>query len=380
MFGNSWRLARVAGVEIRIDASWAVIALLVGYSLYLRFDFLHEDVSTGYVVALAAVAAVAFFGSVLLHELAHALVARTRGIPVRGITLFLFGGATHAKVESKEPKDEFLISVIGPLTSLAIAGVLFVLSLLVGTSDDPIPDALGYLAWVNLALAVFNLLPGLPLDGGRVLRSVVWGVTGSIGRATRVAAMGGQIIGWGMVALGVVTVLAGAIGGLWFAAIGWFLAQAAQASYLQVQIRRLFRGAEAEDAMSAGVVTIPSGTSVENSIHDYFLRYDHTAFPVNEDGKTTGLITLRAVRRVPREERQSATVDECMTPIDRAATVSRHVPLEEVLERFQEEDLQRVLVVDGDEVVGIVTPRDISRWLQLVEELDVGNGDREDAA
>src|SRR6266511_1646564 len=227
MFGTSWRVGRIAGIEIRIDSSWAVIALLVTYSMYLRLSLVYPDTPTGEAVGVAVLGAVLFFGSVLVHELAHALVSQARGIRVQDITLFLFGGATRARVESRGPRDEFLIALVGPLTSGLLAGLFGIVA---GLGSDlltrPLAGTFGYLAWTNLLLAAFNLVPGFPLDGGRLLRSAIWKATGSFRRATRIASVAGQGVGWLLVSGGVAWLLAGDLaGGIWFAFIGWFLVQ-----------------------------------------------------------------------------------------------------------------------------------------------------------
>src|SRR6266536_2830917 len=210
MFGTSWRVGRIAGIEVRVDSSWVVIALLITYSMYLRFSFLYKDLSTGAAVGIAILAAVLFFGSVLVHELAHALVSQARGIRVQDITLFLFGGATRARVESRGPGDEFLIAVVGPLTSGLLAALFWVVDVLGrDVLSRPLVGAFGYLAWVNLLLAGFNLVPGFPLDGGRLLRSAIWKATGSINLATRIASLAGQAVGWLLVAGGVAFLLTG---------------------------------------------------------------------------------------------------------------------------------------------------------------------------
>ena len=245
-----------------------------------------------------------FFGSVLVHELAHALVAQARGIRVQDITLFLFGGATRARVESRGPGDEFLIALVGPLTSGLLAALFGIIAGLGGDSlSTPLAGTLGYLAWTNLLLAGFNLVPGFPLDGGRLLRSAIWKATGSLTRATRVASVSGQGVGWLLVAAGVAFLLAGDLaGGIWFAFIGWFLVQAARSSYQELQLQQLLRGVEAEDVMAGNLLRIPPELSLQDAVDDYFMRYDHSAFPVDEQGRTIGLLTLRGVRRVPREQ------------------------------------------------------------------------------
>jgi Zn-dependent protease/predicted transcriptional regulator len=366
MFGTSWRVGRIAGIEVRIDSSWAVIALLITYSMYLRISFLYRDLSGGGAVALAILSAVLFFGSVLVHELAHALVSQARGIRVQDITLFLFGGATRARVESRGPGDEFLIALVGPLTSLLLAALFGIVAGL-GRSvlSAPLAGTFGYLAWVNLVLAVFNLVPGFPLDGGRLLRSAVWKATGSLGRATRVASLAGQAVGWLLVAAGVVSLLGGNLaGGIWFAFIGWFLVQAARSSYQELQLRDLLRGVEAEDVMAGNLLRIPPELSLQDAVDDYFMRYDHGAFPVDEHGRTIGLLTLRGIRRVPREQWPTRRVREHMVPLGDQVVVAPDARMDGVLGKLEDSEAGRVLVVEGGEVVGIITPSDLTRWLR----------------
>jgi Zn-dependent protease len=324
VFGNSWRVGRIAGVEIRIDASWAIIAALVTYSLYLRFTFVYDRLEGAAAVALAVGAALAFFASVLIHEMAHAVVAKRNRIPVRGITLFLFGGATHAKVEARGPGAEFRIAVVGPLTSLALAGAFWGVGVAAeGLVADPVAAAFRYLGFVNLLLAIFNLVPGFPLDGGRVLRAAVWRATGNLGRATRVAAVAGQTVGYLLIAGGLLLVFARQLGsGIWFAAIGWFLAQAARMSEEQVQTRRMLEGVEAEDVMAAELLRIPAELTLEEAVDRFFLRYDHSAFPVEDDGRTVGLLSIRRVKQTPREDWARVPVRDAMGMIDDHVTVT----------------------------------------------------------
>jgi Zn-dependent protease len=366
MLGGGWRIGRIAGVEIRIDQSWALIALLVTYSLFLRFAQLYEDLTTGAAVALAIVSALLFFGSVLTHEMAHALMARRRRIPVRGITLFIFGGATHAKVESRGPADEFLISVVGPLTSLAL-GALFGAIAILGRPvlPDPVSGALGYLGWVNIILAIFNLLPGFPLDGGRVLRSAVWRITNSLPRATRIASIAGQAVGFLLIGLGLLALLLGYVGSaIWLAFIGWFLAQAARTSYEELQVRSILQGVDAEDVMARNLVAIPADITLEEAVERHFMRYDHGGFPVEDEGQTVGFITLRGVKRVPREDWPTRTVRESMGDLDDQVTVSPNTRMDRVLGKLQDGEINRVLVVEDGDVIGIITPTDVARWLQ----------------
>jgi Zn-dependent protease/CBS domain-containing protein len=372
VFGNSWRLARIAGVEIRVDSSWVLIALLITYSLYVRFTFLYRGLDTAVAVILSVVAAVLFFGSVLTHEMAHSLMARRRGIPVRGITLFLFGGATHAKAEAKGPWDEFIISVVGPLTSVVLAGVFgaigwFGRDLL----SREVAGMFGYLGAVNLLLAAFNLVPGFPLDGGRVLRAVVWKATGSLRRATRVASVAGQTFGYLLVAAGIWMMFSGNLaGGIWFAAIGWFLAQAAASSYEQLQVQRMFGNIDAGDIMAGDLVAVPSGITLQQAVDDFFMRHDHGAFPVRDDGRTLGLLTLRGVKRVPRERWGTTRVSEAMGAVNDQVTVSPETGMDAVIAKLESAGAGRVLVTRDGEVVGIITPADVARWFRRRQEIE----------
>jgi Zn-dependent protease/CBS domain-containing protein len=372
MFGTSWRVGRVAGIEVRVDSSWAVIALLITYSMYLRLSTLYPELSGGGAVGLAILSAVLFFGSVLVHELAHAVVSQARGIRVQDITLFLFGGATRARVESRGPGDEFLIALVGPLTSGILAGLFGILA---GLGREvlsrPLVGTFGYLAWTNLLLAVFNLVPGFPLDGGRLLRSAIWKATGSLARATRIASVSGQGVGWLLVAAGVAWLLAGDLaGGIWFAFIGWFLVQAARSSYQDLQLQQLLRGVEAEEVMAGDLRRIPPELSLQDAVDDYFMRYDHGAFPVEERGRTIGLLTLRGVRRVPREQWPTRRVRDHMVPLGDQVVVPPDARMDDVLGKLQDGEAGRVLVAQDGEVVGIITPSDLTRWLRRWRTLD----------
>lgn len=369
MTGTSWRVGEVAGVEIRIDASWGLIALLIGYTFFVVLSAEFGAAATGTLVVAAVAMTLAFFASVLIHELAHSLVAKRRGVSVRGITLFLFGGATHADLETKEPTDELVISAVGPLTSFVLAGLFWVLSQTPGS--DLLAYAAGYLGWINLALAVFNLVPGFPLDGGRILRSLVWRSTGDIVQATRVAARGGRIVGMVLIGIGVFELffLGALVGGLWLMAIGWFLSQAATASFTHLQLKTVLDDVPASRLMTRELIDVPSGTTVQEAVDEYFMRHNYNAFPVQGATGDTGLVTMKKVRQLPRERWESTPIDEIAEPLSEMCTVSPSGPAGEVVDKLMKGEVGRVVVVDNGEVVGLITPRDLVRWLERAREL-----------
>jgi Zn-dependent protease/CBS domain-containing protein len=365
MSGHSWRLTRVMGIEVRIDPSWLIIAALVSTSLYFGLGVVYPEVGTIAAAAISILGAMLFFGSVLVHELMHAVVARRRGFTVKDITLYLFGGATQANIESKGPADEFVVSVVGPITSFALAIIFWIARTTVLTVEDgALAGILGYLAWANTLLGIFNLLPGLPLDGGRVLRSVLWKSTGDLDGSTKIASVAGEVLGYGLIVLGVLVVFAGAIfQGLWFAAIGWFLATSARASYAEMRMRRALEHVEAADVMEADPIRIPAGTTIATAVNEYMLRHDHDAFAIQERGRIVGVVTLVSVRKVPRTEWTTRRIAEVMTPVTEASTVDPHTPMDVVLDRF-EGAADSIAVGDHDHVVGVITPWDLSVWMR----------------
>ncbi len=377
MFVHSVSIGKFFGIEVRVDPSWLVVAFLFGWSFYAQFQVVFPGLGPGTLLGLSALSVAIFFASVLLHELSHSVMARRLGIPVEGITLFLFGGVTKTRMEASKPKDEFLVAVVGPASSLVIAGVLWaVVTWGSGVLPDPIAYALGYLGWLNLGLGLFNLLPGFPLDGGRVLRSILWHTGGSLTRATRRAASVGKTIAAIMIGIGLVSVFAGDLGGLWLAAIGWFLFQAAVAVDQDVVLKSLLRELRARDLMSPRLVTIPWDATIRQAVDDYFLRYDHSAFPVvGQD--LPGLITLRTVRQIPKDQWDVREVWSATTSLDDTCTVGPDTPMDEVMEKLREEEQDRVLVVDRNRLLGIITPRDIMRWVRRSEQLGLARADTE---
>jgi Zn-dependent protease/CBS domain-containing protein len=312
-----------------------------------------------------------FFASVLAHELAHAVTARRRNIPVDGITLFIFGGMAHMRSEFERPGDEFVVAGVGPLSSFLIAAGFYGVAWLgaeAGWTVAVVGVAL-YLALINTVLAVFNLLPGFPLDGGRMLRAIVWRWTGDLTRATKVAGTGGKLLGFALMALGVLQMFGGnLIGGLWSIVIGWFLRNAADATITHHTMRSRLRGVRAGQVMTPDPATVPSWLTLQHLADDYLFRHRHGAYPVvEEDARPVGLITLGQIREVPRDDWAHRTVLDTMTSLDETQTLSPYADMIEVIEALERTPSRRLLVVDGGRLVGIVTSRDVMSWLERAQ-------------
>lgn len=310
-----------------------------------------------------------FFISVLLHELAHSWLARSRGVEVKGITLFLFGGATHADLETKEPFDELIIALVGPVSSIAIAGVFWAVTQ--PLIDTPVGYATGYLGWINLFLGIFNLLPGFPLDGGRVLRALVWRRTDNLIKATRIASRAGRILGTIIVAVGVFEIffLGALIGGLWLIAIGWFLSQAATASFTHLQLKSVLQDVPASRVMTRDIKEMPAGITLRSAVDDYFLEHNYNTFPVVSDAEATGLVTMASIREVPENQWDVTLVDDVLEPLSEMCTVNARDTVGEVVPKLMQGEVGRVVVLEKGEIVGLITPRDLVRWLEMAQQL-----------
>lgn len=369
---HGWKIGSALGIELRVDPSWLFIAALITGSFTTIFAERDSSLAPALALAFGAGAALMFFCSVLLHEMAHAVMATSRGIPVESITLFLFGGVTRARAESKGARDELVISAVGPAMSLAIGAFLAGTSMLPGIDGSTLGNVFAEIARINVILAIFNLLPGLPLDGGRVFRAIYWGATGDLVKATRVAARAGRILGFGLVVLGVLAFVDGLLGGLWFIAIGWFLSRAATASQADVEVRHALDHLGVADLMTSDLICIPADLKITEAIDHWFLTKDHGAFPVTStSGEIIGLLTLRDVRRVPASLRDKASVIEVATPLGQVATLDVDEGIDKLLEILEERPEQRVLVTHSGAVVGIISPRDIARRVRRLAELDL---------
>jgi Zn-dependent protease/CBS domain-containing protein len=373
MFGKRWRLFRLLGIPISVDASWLVILALVAWSLAEQFHQRYQMLHPWNYWIMGFVTALAFFLCIVLHELGHAVVARAFGMPIRGITLFLFGGVAELEGEPASAGSEFLMAVAGPVVSLVLT-VLFAALWVVGsTSGWPaeVVAVFDYLGWINGTVLVFNLVPAFPLDGGRVFRSILWGATGNLRQSTRWASLAGQGFAFVLIGLGVVQLFRGDFfGGIWMGLIGMFLNNAARSSYQQVLIREALQGEPVRLFMNPDPVVVPPSLDLRHWVEDYVYRFHRKVFPVASNGHLEGVISTKALAQYPRDEWSQHTVGEVMGHDLAAASIPPDADALQALSKMQRTGLSRLLVTDGDRLVGIVSLKDLLRFLDQKIELE----------
>ena len=326
---------------------------------------------------MGVVATLLFFASVVTHELAHSLVANRLGQPVRRITLFIFGGMAHLSREPSNATAELKIAAVGPLTSVALGAVFWLCKRVATGIGLPLlwSAAFKYLAFINVALALFNLLPGFPLDGGRILRGLLWRRSGNLRAATARAADWGAGIAFGLMGLGLVEILGGSlVGGLWLIFIGMFLRGAARAGYHGVVVERALGSATVRDLLVSDPVIVSGDLTVSQVIEEYFLRHGFGGFPVGEPGRIEGLVSLAQIKHCPPDQRAHCRVREIMRPADAAVKIAVSASVSDALRQMVTADSGRLLVIDGDRVVGLVTRSGITRFIQLKTELEEEEG------
>ena len=353
MSGSRCRIGQTFGISIYVHSSWFIIFALISYSLATQFTAQHPTWRTSQHWTLGILASLLFFVSVLIHELGHSIVALRYRLPVNSITLFVFGGVSEIGREPAKAAQEFFIAAAGPATSFLLAGTFFAASRLASTSEMG-AALFGWLAEMNLILAIFNLAPGFPLDGGRIFRAIAWGITGSFSRATRLAAHAGQIVAGGMILWGIFLALRGdVVGGVWLAFIGWFLLSAARGSLMQMNVRGSLDGLRAADATIN--VPVVSGSMTLDEYAQEVVRTGQRFHVVSVSGQLAGMVTANSTQRVPRSDWGVTSVQAIMQPWGSIQPASPQEPVMSVVKRMRDAGIAAMPVVENGKWLGVIT-------------------------
>jgi Zn-dependent protease len=378
MFGRRIRLFTIQGFEVGIDWSWFVIALLVVWSLGRGlFPQFFPGMEPGTYWTMAIVGAAGLFGSIVLHELGHAVEARRNGVEMRGITLFVFGGVAEMTREPTSAAAEFRIAVAGPIVSVGLALVAYGGYWVSGRWEGPtaVTAVLWYLWLINGLLVMFNLIPAFPLDGGRILRSILWHYGKSLRWATKIASGIGGVFGLVLIGLGVLSLFTGNfIGGLWWFVLGMFLRGAAQMSYQQVLVRRALEGEPVWKFMQSEPHSVERHISVGDLVEDHIYRFHHKMFPVTDQGRLVGCVSTQDVKQLPREEWERHTVGEVSRRCGEENTIRPGSDAMEALSKMQRHNQSRLMVVEDGELRGVITLRDLMKLMALKVELEEESG------
>jgi len=374
MFGKEIPLFTLFGFKVSIDPSWFLLLVLIVWSLAKGyFPGVVENLAPETALWLAFAGALGLFASIVFHEFAHSLVARQFGMPIAGITLFLFGGIAKLRDEPPSAWAEFLVAIAGPLSSYFLAIVFYAMFLAAAPSDEatgPLAALFFYLALINFTLATFNLLPAFPLDGGRVLRAAVWGWTGSLSRATAVGAALGRGLGAALMVFGVmIFVTGGGAGGLWLSLIGFFIFSAARSTELQAELEQALKGLLVRDIMNRQIIAVPADLSVAELVEDHFYRHFHKCFPVVDAGRVVGSVQLQDVRHVPREDWGRTRVADILHADNARRLISAGATVVEAMSRMRAANVSRLVVVEHGELAGMLTMRDLTHFLAVRREL-----------
>lgn len=371
----SIKLGRVWGIELGLHFSWIVIALLIVFSLAAQFHHTNPEWGTGIIWTAAVITGVLFFAAIFAHELSHAFVAKLRGLPIHQITLFFLGGVAQIEREASDPKTEFWMGIAGPIMSVLVGLGCLGIAIADGWRSGAIPATpvlavLVWLGYINLLLAAFNMIPGFPLDGGRVLRAIIWWITKNEVRSTRIAARVGQVVAVIFIVWGIWRFFMGAgLGGLWLAFIGWFLMQAASASYMQIQAASILHDLRVGELMSRDCTSVDGNSNLQNFVHQYLLRTGRRCFVVLEQGRMTGIVTPHEIKEVSPELWTTTRVHDVMRSMDRIHAVSPDTPVVEALQIMGREDINQLPVVSDGRLEGILSRSHVLQVLQSRAEL-----------
>ena len=373
MFGPRFKIISLLGFPIYLDLSWFAIVLLIAWSLASRlFPAQVEGLSSAQYWIMGFLGALGLFASILAHELGHAVIARRFGLPMRGITLFIFGGVAEMTREPPSAKAEFFVAIAGPIVSVLISVGCFAVTMLGGSAIPPAVTAvLGYLAIINAVVVAFNLIPAFPLDGGRVLRSILWQVKGNLRWATRISSSLGSAFGIVLIVLGFISLLGGNLfGALWQILIGMFLRNAARMSYQQVLVRRALEGEPVSRFMNREIVTVPSSLTLDRLVEDFVYRHHHKMYPVIEDDQFVGCVTTRQIQQVPRDRWHETTVKDVAQCCDEESTTTPETDAMDALAKLSRTEASRMLVLSEGQLAGIVSLKDLMKFISLKVELE----------
>jgi Zn-dependent protease/CBS domain-containing protein len=363
------KFGRIAGISIGLHYSWFIIAALITLSLAGHFHSFTPRWSDTVVWSAAIITGLLFFAALLIHEMAHSLIAKAYGLKVRSITLFALGGVSQIESEASDAKSEFWIAIVGPLASLVIGFAFLLIARLSGwlpgrEPGTPVMAVLLWLGYINIMLAAFNMIPGYPLDGGRVLRAVIWGTTHNADRSTRLAAQVGQAVAFIFIMLGLYRFFVGAnFGGLWSAFIGWFLLDASRSSYVQVELMKELRGRSVADIMDRDCPTVEGHLSLQDFVYEYLLRSGRRCFAVVQNGRLTGLVTPNEIKHVDRERWAQTSVQAVMRPLSQLRTIAPDTPAIQALEIMSRADINQLPVLSNGHLEGIFSRRHILAFL-----------------
>jgi len=373
MFRSSLKLFKVFGIEIRLDYSWFIIFALFAY--YFGFNYFPAvlpGANNGIIAIVTFITVILFFTSVLVHEMSHSLVAKSQGTPVGRITLFLFGGMAQIEKEPETPKNEFVMAIAGPAASFVLA-ILFGIIWLLTRQYEIIREPVRYLTIINIILGIFNMLPGYPLDGGRVLRSIIWKVTDNIKKATLIASTAGRVIGFLIIAVGIFFLFTGNfLNGVWFAFIGWFLQSSAQMGYRQLVFETSIKGVKVGDVMNDDIVLVEKNMTLQELIDEYFMRYRFGRFPVVEDLRSErliGIISLHDIKSIERQKWPETRVGDIVKAIDENEKVGMSMEISEAIKKMGKIGLGHLVIMSGNKLKGIITKSDVMRFIKLQSEL-----------
>ncbi|MEA3419026.1 MAG: site-2 protease family protein [Campylobacterota bacterium] len=374
MLKRKMTLFKLLGFTVSVDASWGIILFLVVWSLsegLFPSYFPELGIQTYWLMGL--VGALGLFVSIIIHEFSHSLVARKYGLEIKGITLFIFGGVAEMKDEPSSPKTEFFIAIAGPIASLLLSILFASLYQVAKITELPVPiiGILGYLSAINMLLAVFNMVPAFPTDGGRILRSLLWWIKGDIRWATQVASRISLVFAIAIIFVGFMSLVGGSfIGGLWWVLIGSFLFRAANDSYQGLLMKQSFEGKTVHHFMNPNPVTVPSHITLQEFVDKYLYRYHYKMFPVIKDGKISGLITIQMLKSHPHGEWKHLLVGKAMQLQSSNNTIDSNTPINDALSKMSETRLSRLLVAERNKIVGIITLKDLLEYLAIKMELE----------